>query len=414
TPLGSDLELIEEDGSGSVARFASFEALYGQETITGIELVGLLQGIPIRLTIRPDQSGTCYHIQVHWENPHPLPCQRLAHSWRLAPDYLPVQVLWPRGAGDGTVLTPMQAAFVQSDSFFCGLTPDPEENTCPALGAQLQVSDDLRIDYGILHASEIPAKLSFAYTLCVDGRALPGRGFQVLARQLGRSAALACAMPDESKRGTSVIPPLPHDPAGRDWSPCRREGSPAEIAALARHYLALAEDGDLYHLDSGLCWVDRLCLEQQIHEAPNGLPIGHLGGGPEWETVNRWAPLIFFDAFRLSGRAEYITRGIAALAALPANAQGAIFSRLWDRYGDIYLHADYQEAILLAQTGVILPVFTQDGIELLIDNDALRPLRLVVEGSRDCYDLRVNGTPFGNVSCAELRAGITLPLAPAN
>ncbi|MHB9025067.1 MAG: hypothetical protein ACYC7E_12995 [Armatimonadota bacterium] len=416
TPLGSDLELIEEDGAGHIARFASFEALYRHGTISGIMLCGLLRASPITLTIHPDQAGSCYHIHIRWENPHPLPCRRLAHSWRLAPEYLPVQMRWPAEAG--VVCSPLQAAFVQTDTYYCGLAPDPEEATCAALGARVVVDDDVRLESGVLPAGEgtatTPTGFSFAYTLSVDGRAQPGRGFQLLARQLGRSGALACAVAERVQSGPGVIPPLPQIPAARDWSPCHREGSPAEIAALARHYLSLAEQGDLYHLDTGLCWVDRLCLEQQVYEVPGGIPTGHLGSGPEWETVNRWAPELFFDAFRLSGRAEYIARGLAAFAALPENSRGALFTRLWRRYGDIYLHADFQEAIALGQADTVLPVFTEDGIELLIDTSIPRPRRLVIEGSRERYSLRVNGVLLGHFPSEELRAGITWPPAPPN
>jgi hypothetical protein len=225
------------------------------------------------------------------------------------------------------------AAFLQTGPMFIALTPDMEEGECGTLGMQLLPGQPFTLEYGIITANERPVTLSspvrFAYSLCLDARAMPFFGYQQIVRSLGSRGTLWMGESSHGVCGDHHITALSYPTTPPDWIPFQREGSPVEIAELCQYYLYQAQAGDWHALEDGLRWLDRLCLHQHTIEMPGGQPLGAIGSGAAWDQVAIWLPELLFQAFRLTGIVEYASRGVAALSALQIPMTSAALENLY-------------------------------------------------------------------------------------
>lgn len=415
TPADADIDFLDADGGEQSIRFHSYDPLEVDGRTCGIVLHGSLGNARVSLTsLLPDASTWSQHtLEIH--GLAHTDCRRLTQRWHLASEYLCAETSWPSRIIHGDELAESPAAFQQAGPLFAALAPDLEEGDSSFLGVHSHIQDHPCLEYGVLTSDhrtlKLPETLKLAYALCLDARALPQRGFQQIVRELGSQEALAAAGGCATAPSTDALPPLPAVPDATDWLPFTYEGPALSIAALTQHLLLLAEQGDWHLLEDALCWLDRLCFHQRVFETPGGAPLGTIGSGPAWQPTALWMPVLLLHAFRLTGIFEYAHRALTAISALAPAEQALVMGQLAPTYGDIYLHADFQEALALGPVEILSAVCTPGAIWFELDGSACSaPQRLVVDAADGAYTVTVNGHALGAISSAQLRAGLAIPV----
>ncbi len=315
-PTAHLLTATGADGTRETARFFTFDPVAIGGEVRGVSLLGMLGSTPVSLLLLLDTAGTW--LRAHLSAEGALPGDRVEHTWLAAESFRDAAIHWP-----GTS-KPAPAAFLQAGTHFTALLPEEPPMTVRARAGRVPA---------LTAASPLLAEGALAtcrYHLCLDARALPGRGFQQVVRRLGASPAFSCMPHGVAAAGTGllpVLPPLPNDAAA--WLPFGAEGVPATIVTLVRERMVRALLGDWSHLDDALCWLDRLILS-----APG-------------RTATAWLPVLLLEAFRLTGIREYAARGATALSALPTRVRRTVLAELAPTFGDIFVHMDVQEVVAL-------------------------------------------------------------------
>lgn len=397
--------------------FFAFDPLVGEGGACGVRLQGTLGPHPVTLIACPDPHGPWCRVRFDLHPREPLAVTRLQHRWHFEPEWADPDVSWPPQTVCGSQLSGHAAAFFQVGPLFSALVPDLEDGDSSRLRLQVDAADSLALDYGIAveDAALIPSDrpLQFSYAICLDTRALADSGFQQVVRLLGNHDALTSfsIVPQPTRPGE--LPPLPPVADDGGWAPFGREGTPAEIAALVRHYLARAADEDWHGLDLGLRWLDRLCLQQHLVEMPGGSPFGSFGLGADWTAAARHLPQLLLTAFRATGIQEYAYRALAAICALPEEDRAVLLCPLREEFGDIYLNTDFSNAVLLTPIDRFAFRLTPTAVKLQVTGTrTVDPLRLVVDGMQDELAVTVNGEHLGTLPAGVLREGIELPPSP--
>jgi len=420
TNAGADVVITGVHGDVDIARFVTFEPLQISGVTRGVRLNGYMGPLSVLFTTVMSQCGTWCHHRIEVSGSERIFCRSLTHSWNLTgfPERV-TDISWPPAPIYGFALAGNPAAFQQRESLLVALVADLDEGEPGLLQLQSHLRDEPRLEFGVATAEQHPLVLAtpvrFAYTTCFDAHAQPEYGFQQVVRLLGNHDALtfATTSADVLPR-PGALPALPVLTDMEYQQPLLSEESPAAMVALVRHQLTLADLGDWYALEEGVRWLDRLCLEQHIYDVPGGSPFGAYGDGPAWRDASLWLPCLLFDAFRLTGSAEYAQRGIAALSALATEELALVLGHLRPRYGDLYVHADF--ARVLPFVGVEVNDTYISGNEIALELAPLIPGHtplLVIEGSEPTYTVMINGCTLGEQTAANLRAGIPLALTMA-
>jgi hypothetical protein len=377
-PTAGLITAIAADGTRTPARFFAFDPVAINGEVRGVSLLGTLGTAPLTLLILLDTAGTCLRVQATVEGTPPG--DTLEHAWPLSPVLADAPVRWPAKTRQAPT------AFVQRDTCFAALVPEEPVMTvraraghAPALSAVSPLTP-----HGAL--------ATCSYHLCLDARALPGRGFQQVVRRLGASPAFSCMPRGVATPGAGSLPALPPLPGDAEsWVPFAVEGSTSTLTALVREGMVRALLGDWSHLDDALYWLDRLIL------AP---PVG---------ATAAWLPVLLFEAFRLTGIREYAARGATLLSTLAPRVRRTVQAELSPNFGDIYVHMDVQEIVALQELDFLHASFTDDGVILdLLPCVPHRPLRLVLDGAESHYSLIANGHDYGALSAGQCLDGITL------
>lgn len=416
TPPGGDVQYQRANGEVATVAFTSFEPVTVNRQTRGVVLYGEMDEMLVTFTslLSPWGGWSRHRLQV--DKLPAFPLNRLTQSWQLANVFGQPDMCWPTRAIYGAELAAAPAAFVQAGEHFLAMVPDLEDGEVAQWGLQPCTPGDATLTVGFMPtdgAQPLPAgEARFAYSLYLDARALPQRGFQQVVRMLGASDALRLAMIDQSAGPVAALPALPETPDDASWQPFMREGTPAAIAALIGNALAHAKDDEWHMLEYALCWLDRLCLQQRVVEVAGGGPLGMVGNGSAWQAAAMWMPVLLLEAFRLTGISEYASRAIAALAALSADEQACVLAYLCPRYGDVYVNADHEETVALHGAVVRSAVFMGDEVALVLDGMAIEPVvTVVLDGVEPSYTVTVNGEWLGRIPTTDLRAGIEVMLA---
>jgi len=389
-------------------QFHAFDPVTVDGQTRGVILSGRLGDAHVTLTSTlPDASTWSQHL-LTFNNIPPAPC-RLTQHWRLAAAFSDARICWPQRMLQGEAFVENPAIFQQADASFVALVPDLEESEGLALIARSHPWEHPGLEYGFFTEANRPAAVRLAYALCVDARAVPLRGFQQIVRQAGSQELFATTIGTGTTPVAGELPALPPMPDAGDWCPFSYEGSPAAIAALVHFLLSQAEQGDWQRLEDGLCWLDRLCFHQHAHEFSAGTPLGAFGTGPAWQVTRLWVPSLLLQAFRLTGIAEYAARACAAIGALPAPDQALVRGQLYPAYGDIYVHAESQETLVLGPMRVYSAVCHPGTIRLVyVRTSEGTSTRLVVDGVDTPVHVTVNGHSLGVMTPEQLSAGVEL------
>jgi hypothetical protein len=412
TPVGADLHRIDVRGEYQAAVYRTFEPLETRGQTHGVVLHGAMGRAHVTHTCTLGTASTWCHHRVEVTGIAADPLLRLTHTWMLERE---AEVdIWPATPVRGAALVGSPAAFMSGRDVFIALAPDLEEGDVPRMGLQVNPDEGPSVEFGIMADTPYTPgdTVRLAYAMCLDGHPLANRGFQQVVRLLGGQPAMRLASVDDLTPVDIPLPPLPALPADAVlWDPFRREGTIPELAAQAWQFLTKAEH-DWRALDDGLCWLDRLALHQCVYELPGFPQLGALVGAEDTAAAC-WMPSLFWEAFRLTGIPEYAHRGIAALAALPEPARGAAYHALRARFGDIYVHADYREAVSLTGVTITHSYFGAEDVELAVACEGgARRLRLVMDGVEPAYRLTINHETLGTLSTDRLRKGVEFP-APA-
>jgi hypothetical protein len=410
TSAGVDLRAILEDGRHVTAVLYQFEPIAIRGVTRGVLFRGTLDGATLLWWVTLDASGPMTRHRIMVSSARPTPYRRLTQRWFLSLP-TPPNLHWPEAPQVGGALAHVGAALLQCDKVFCGLAPDLEEGEPTTCGLESDGGHEPFLEYGVLGPDDrgrlASGAVRFAYALCYDARAWPGRGFQAMIRFLGARPALTHAVMEDAHLPESAELPLLPD-AGAVTGP-----EPALLAlpadrALARvaAQFARVDAGDLGVLDDALARLDWLLKEQCVYALPTGAPLGSLPSTPEWCIAAPSLPLVLWDAFRLTGLVEYAHRSVAALAVLPPALRAAVTARLHARFGDVYVQADTEEVIPLGAVTVERALFTPDAVTLTLR--AGRPVRVVLDGGNSAYNLVVNGAALGHLSAAALHAGVSV------
>ncbi|HEY3379342.1 MAG TPA: hypothetical protein VGL77_17835 [Armatimonadota bacterium] len=406
----SSLRFLPEEDAACPLRFYAYDPLQQDGETHGVSLQGVWGDEAVTLTAVCNPAGIWCRIQCEIAGEGAIAVPPNLHRWLLRAEGVSPEVWWPPCARSTDTLSGLPAAFVQSGSLFAALVRDFDE-----IEAELAVVHACRDGQATLEYQLLPSALSatrqFAYQLCLDARAVPGAGYQQLIRMLGEHEAFKFAAVGDVPPLAGPLPPLPAVLDEGGWLPFMAEGAPEEIAALVCRQLDRCDAGDWQHLDEGLRWLDRLCYCQQLCETPGGMPFGSFGDGAAWDISALWMPPLLFRAFALTGNPEYANRGIAAIGALPPRDRALVLWHLYQRFGDIYIHADCGEAILAVHPDRFQSMITPEGLDLqIVCAQREEPLRLVLDGSMDSYALVINGEALGVFPTAVLREGIDVPL----
>lgn len=414
-PAAGECRAVGEDGGELSLLFYAFDPVPGDGGETcGVKLLGTLGAHAVTLTALADQHGPWCQLRCEIRPRAPITLGRLRHCWRLLPEGAEPDIAWPRSGDEPGTAAGAPAAFFQIGPLFAALVPDPEDGDRRLFSLQDTGMPAAGLAYGLTAADGIAcgpgAPCSFSYALCLDARALPECGFQEVVRFLGASPVLRMAALAPVAPRPARLPELPPAPDAAAWTPCRDEGTPAEMAAVARKALESAGEEDWATLERGLRWLDRLCLQQVTSAVVDGVPAGGFAGGG-WPPSAPWMPPLLLLAFRLTGIREYAERGVAALAALPDDERAGLLAALREGYGDLYLNIEYGEAVLLMPLDRFDFRLASGTVKLLIVREpGPEPLRLVVDGAQEAYVIQVNGEELGELPAIVLRAGILLPL----
>lgn len=414
TPLDGHAEYLDAAGTSRPMHFYAYDPLLIGGVSQGIVLHGQLGEARLTLTTTLTDASTWTQHLLEIEDLVQIPCRQLVHCWQLAPEFDTADIAWPTTVLQADELVETPAAWQQAGSFFAALVPDMEEDDSMLLALDNRQSEQAGFSYGIIGGTQEmpapPSRLQFAYAMCLDARALPLRGFQEIVRMHGSKDALVVAGGTVAGRHAGDMPALPHVLNTANWLPFTCEGTPEAIAALVASLLAQMEQGDWFLLEDALCWLDRLCFHQHVFEIPGGIPLGSIGSGPAWYNTALWMPSLLLRAYRETGITEYACRARAAISALAAEDQARVLQQLFPLFGDIYVHADYQEAFALGSVEIHSAICTSEVISLEITGtEAGAPLTLVADGVMDDCLLTINGQSLGVISPTRFRAGISLP-----
>lgn len=415
TSSGASCRAVAPSGEKQLLQYYAFDPILVDGTTRGVKLLGSLDSNPVTLTAMLDPSSPWCHIHFEVQPSTPVTIMRLAHCWRLQPEWAEPDISWPEATAYHQRLLETPAAFFQLGPLFAALMPDLEEGDYLQLGCRTRGAEELQLEYGIMsedaRAFDLKEPLRFAYTLCLDTSAMPEYGYQEIVRMLGATDMLKLASISPTPASPGSLPELPPAPDAEGWLPFASEGSPAEIGALVQRYFQQSGEQDWQSLDLGLRWLDRLCLHQHLVEVPGGPGYGSVGSGQEWALVAQWMPQLLLTAFQLTGIQEYAYRGMAALNALQPAERAIALNHLREQFGDIYINTDYSEAVLLTAINNFHSKISSDTVELNVacTEDRTGPLRLVLESTQDAYTLVINGERLGHLPICMLRAGIELP-----
>jgi len=410
---GEDIHYQAADHSHCVGRFHAFDPLDIDGQPRGITLYGQLGEASMLLTVILDDNSIWCRQRLLVSG-YAQPPQRLTQLWQLRTAEMFPEFCWPLTRLHGEALAHSPAAFLQDGPVFAALVADAEDADPLPFGLEVTTSDAILFEYGIQEGSAHPwpaaQPIRLSSALALDTRALPERGFQQVVRFLGSQGTLAVASQSAAQPAPGLLPKLHDSQDMGEWHPFVWEGTPEAIAAAVQRKLATALTGDWHALEEGLCWLDRLCLQQRPYGTPLETPLGAVGPGEAWRNVALWMPILLMQAFQLTGISEYAFRARAALHALPTSAQSIVLSHLNPAFGHLYAQADYQEVAPLSGPLVMDAHWTASGLELDVAPDDAATLRLVLDGSEDAYTVTVNGHPFGPLPAHTLRAGIDIRL----
>jgi len=408
---GEDIHAAGADGADQAGCFFTFNPLEIGGATRGVTLQGRLGNSVLALTATLDEISTWCRLQLTLSGIPPA-CRRLTQQWRLLPGETPPEICWPAAATHGEALAYSPAAFVQDGPVFAALVVDLGEDDPACCGLEVTTSDPICFEYGLWDDGEanLPdTPLQLTFHLGLDARALPERGFQQVVRLLGSREELALPGRSQAQPAAGALPELPAPDGAEEWHPFIWEGTLSALVAAVRQYLAKAAAGDCQTLEDGLCWLDRLCLQQRTSGTPGATTLGAFGPETDWHTAAPWMPILLMQAARLTGSPEYGARAQAALNALPPDVQSVVLGHLHPAFGDLYVQADFAELVSLSGPEVTGAQFTPGGLELTVMPEATR-LRLVLDSSDDAYTLTINGKHLDAFDTASLRAGIDLDL----
>jgi hypothetical protein len=353
-PEQTDFSAGDHAADGCTYQYHSYDPVEIHGETRGIQLHGQLGPHAINMTalLCPTSAWCTFHVAVCAEAP--MACAHLLQRWKFAEPAVTPDICWPPQPIYAQQLTGNPSAFFQIGPIFAALVPDFEEGDCSQLGLRLAQQGHLTLDYGIMNPDDHVVTLGhssrFAYSICLDARAIPLRGFQQVVRTLGNHDVLEAVMAGHAVAPPGVHLPFPALADDTGWQPFAEEGSYTEIATVCHHAFTRTGSEDWQLLDKGLYWLDRLCFHQHLVEIPGGAPFGSFGEGDAWSTVAHWMPELLLRAFRLTGISEYAYRGIAAIGALPSDEQMQVLGELHEEYGDIFINSDCGEAILTPST----------------------------------------------------------------
>lgn len=403
---GEDILAADADGVDQTGCFFTFDPLEVAGETRGVTLHGQLGSASLALTATLDDTSTWCRLQLTATGVDGH-CRRLTQQWRLYPGDTPPELCWPLATVRGEALAFLPAAFVQDGPVFAALVAEPDDEDPGPYGLEVSPSDPICFEYGLWDGPPPVEPVQLAYRLGLDARALPERGFQLVARLLGTREELALAGRSPAQPADGPLPELPSPGGAVEWHPFVWEGPIETMAAVVRRQLAAAMAGDWQALETGLCWLDRLCLHQRTGGVPGASTLGAFGPDEEWQAAAPWMPVLLMQAFKLTGIPEYAFRAQTALLALPVEVQAVVLGHLQPAFGDLYAQADYGELVPLSGPEVTAALFTADGLVLDLTPDAA-PFRLVLDGSDDVYALTVNGRPLGEFTVERLSAGIDI------
>jgi hypothetical protein len=410
TSAGVDLRAIHDDGRQFTATLYQFEPIAIRGHTRGVLFRGTLEGATLLWWVTLDASGPITRHRVMVSSPRPTPYRRLTQRWFISLPDTP-NLHWPEAPQQSVGLAHIGAAMLQCEKVFCGLAPDLEEGEPSTCGLESDGGDEPFMEYGVMgpddHGRLASGAVRFAYALCYDAHAWPGRGFQEIIRFLGSRPAVTHAVMEGGQLTESEeLPRLPD--AGIVTGPEPPLPALAADRALARvaAQFARVDAGEWGVLDAALTRLDWLLKEQCVYALPTGVPLGSLPRTPEWCMAAPSLPIVLWEAFRLTGVAEYAHRSVAALAGLPPALRATATARLQARFGDVYVQADTEEVIPLGAVTVERALFAPDAVTLTLR--AGRPIRVVLDGGNGACNLVVNGTAFGRLSAEELRAGVSV------
>jgi|GEM_PF-1831726 len=409
TSSGEDIHATAADGDDQAGFFFTFDPLEIDGVTRGVTLHGKLGEAALSFVVTLDEIGTWCNMSLTVSGASAA-CRRLTQQWRLLPDDMQPELCWPATVTRGEALAFSPVAFVQDGPIFAAFVAEPAEDDPAIYGLEVSASDPVCFEYGLWdgeHRGLPDAPIQLMYSIGLDARALPERGFQQVVRLLGSRDELL--LPDRclARPAAGMLPELASPDGADDWHPFRWEGTPEAVAATVRRKLAEAAAGDWQALEDGLCWLDRLCLQQCASGAPGASHLGSFGPPDDWHAAASWMPLLLMRAFALTGISEYAARALAALNALPPAQQPVVLGHLRPIFGDVYAQADFEEVVSLSGPEVTGAFFTPAGLELTVTPDLPR-FRLVLDGSDDIYTLAVNGKNLGAFDTAALRAGIDI------
>jgi len=412
---GTDVSYARAIGDAREGVFSSFDPVELDGRTQGLVLHGHLGDLPFTSTILLRSTGPWFTQRLHLAEKGRENCRRLLQRWRVSGVNGYPEVAWPHSAIRGEEAEWNPAAFLQEGALFAALALESDEDDLRLLCLQLILQDTPSFVYGWWVEETDPpipplSKRLHAQ-LCLDARALRERGFQQVVRLLGSRETLAPSGSISPDHECGTLPALPVLPASIEWHPFMWEGAPTAIAAWVEHCFTRAGADDWSGLETGLIWLDRLCLHQCTLGMCGESVIGSFGRGPQWEAVACWMPILLLRAYRFTGIPEYAYRGQAALRALPGSLQQAVLEHLHPTFGDLYINATFQEMIPLSAVQVLAGDFTDDGLRLQLCAGPSHSLRIVLDGIEDDYTLTVNGQPCGRHTIAQYHAGIDIEIA---
>lgn len=411
TTSGADLLYVSANGARHAGVFFAFDPVELRGQTQGVVLYGHLGEASLTLTALLSTASTWCHLRLLVNGITQSPCRRLMQSWRLPDLHEYPALCWPQATVRQQELAGNPAAFLQQDALFAALVPKLEAEELDVNGLQFRMQECPLLEYGIWdgeqRAWDLAEPVRLSYSLCLDTRALPERGYQQVVRMLGARDDLVLVGRTAAQPTDGALPELPATPSASEWHPFLWEGTPEAITALVRDMLARAAAGEWPALETGLVWLDRLCLHQRLLDVSGEVPPGAFGDSPRWATITCWMPSLLLQAFRLTGIPEYAFRGLAALNALPAHEQAVALGQLQPTFGDIFVQAEFREVIALSGTEVTAADFTVEGVCLELEwGEQTAPVRVVMDGIEDQYALVVNGRDFGQLPLTTLRDGI--------
>jgi len=404
TPAQGGLQFTDKEGHRQQAHYYNYDPVVVDGETRGLSLCGSLCGTAVTQLLILDRFGAWCRNQFAIDGDLP-PARRLAHLWEIDPLFHHPEYAWP--AAPRTKRKPVQTALLlQARTHFLAMVPDMDDCTNTYLALRLRAQQPTNLEYGQL--TDEVGYAQCGYMLCLDARALPGRGYQQVVRRLGVSQTLSCMANGICDPADGILPPLPRAPVeAPEWVPFAREGNPGEIIAHTLSLLDLTEDW--LAQEEALRWVDRLALQQVVHEVDAQRPLGQFDLGGMHDLVSCWAPVLLLRAFRITGIREYAARGATALGALPAHIRAQVHGYLYAEMGDLFIHLDAQETVVLQEVTDFTLTFTATGISLrVMPALPLEIVRVVMDGFEDEYSVIINGFDYGILPTEVLRNGLVV------